>query len=602
MNITCEGYGIRLKWQDDRTATRSRRSNGTGRQPKKVKTTSLKTKKKNLSIPTSPPSLPTPPSTSFIANEQYSGSNSVTTTQHAVVVKSPINNDHNVNKGIPATTLPTPTSPFYTVPQNENSSSHSILHSDTLSSASDTQPYYKLTSGNSSTSASTCYTFQPPLSTGMPTPTSSSVSSSSSVTTSNNSYPPHVTDNHHHNSVKTDNPTLKQALADGTENLLLNHFTNVMATELTVINTFSNNIYKKVICPLYQNDDSLRFALCGLSARQLAQYYSAYSSMSVEFKVEALKALRQKLTWHDLDLPSLSTIVTLALHEVYEGNAEIWKKHIEGAVHGALSSKNGRESESLLSQSNEDSNVRRMMYILEYHDIMSSLVSRTKPAMYGRFTLPWNYEDEKSADSSFLATVCPLYRAASAISLLAYELQSSGDGGLFIASDSSLWPSDLATKIQDVQYMLSIWSPYSESMQCDALNTSYVLKYATNLYFLMKLDATEFSKLDHSKNVKSIVKEAMNCFRKISLQSSCNVCHPWPLWQVGIMCEDEADQQLIVARLEQLKWRSNKMSIQTIIDFLYLLWGLRKDASYASMSFRDLLQETSERTPALILL
>lgn len=380
---------------------------------------------------------------------------------------------------------------------------------------------------------------------------------------------------------------------DGTEKLLLNHFTNVMSSELSVLSSFSNiNIYREIMCPLYDSNEALRYALCGLSARQLAQYYPEYTSMSVEFKLEALKSLRQKLITSELDLPSLSTIVTLALHEAYEGNGQIWKAHIEGAVQGILCGNN-----SILSKSVEDKNVRRLLYVLEYHNIMSSLVSGSKPALCERFTLPWNLEGRKGADNAFLASVGPLYRAVASISSMAYDLNNAS---VFYASDSSIWPCTVLHGVQDIQYVLSIWTPCA-GMQPDAENTALALKYATCLYFGMRMDINELSGAEVGPKLKQLVAQGLNALKRTSLQSSCNVFHPWPLWQLGIMCEHPDDQQFIMSRLQQLKSNSNKQSLQTIIDFLSLFWSYRKNPNYSLFSIRQLLQLTYTQSPLLVL-
>jgi hypothetical protein len=392
---------------------------------------------------------------------------------------------------------------------------------------------------------------------------------------------------------KCDNPTIKMANIDGTESLLLNHFTNVMSSELSVLASFSNiNIYREIMGPLYDSNEALRYALCGLSARQLAQYYPEYSSISVEFKLEALKSLRQNLVTSEMDLPSLSTVVTLALHEVYEGNGQIWKAHIEGAVQGILCGNN-----TMLSKSVEDKNVRRLLYVLEYHNIMSSLVSGSKPTLCERFTLPWNLEGRKGADNAFLASVGPLYRAVASISSMAYDLNTLS---VFYASDSTTWPCSTLHRIQDIQYVLGIWTP-CVGMQPDAENTALALKYATCLYLAMRMDINELSNAEVGPKLKPLVAHGIDALKKTSLQSSCNVFHPWPLWQLGIMCEQPEDKEFIMSRLEQLKVNSNKYSLQTIIDFLSLFWSYRKNSNYSLFSIRQLLQLTSTQSPLLVL-
>ncbi|CAN6674711.1 hypothetical protein TRVA0_062S00166 [Trichomonascus vanleenenianus] len=572
LQIACEGYGIRLKWQDEQTPQKK------GRKRNYTLTASPPTN--GNSIPSTPAEAPSSYQQSVLNSEQLNGY------QH-VLGFSKVPNNTQVNQA------------------NQISHMNQIEDSDFIySSPSTTSP--SMSAGAPMTPPmNPPYTSPyfdntpPPITFPQPTVPLPSPASANNIV-ANDIFPIA-------NSFFSQSAPAKSSIPDkkkSNESILLTHFLRSLVHELNAIEPSTNfNYFRDMLFPLHQSCESLKNALCGLSARHMSQLYPEYISRAMEYKVEALRCLREELLCSHFNMKSLTTILILGVQEVYESNHETWRQHVEGAMRGILGN-----DKRLLRQAESDPFASMTVAYLEYQDTMCHLLTGG-PTLLSRFGSEVPQWGTKTGP--FIRTIGPLYKSLAQISLVAYELSNAiapayvaGQhmkriAPVFAAIDFLQWPPHLTENRFDIQIALNMWLP-EQPLNSSDYAAVRVLKYATELYYLMRFDATEFGQ-HLSANIETIVSDALGFVSAIPTFSSASALLSWPMWQIGIACESHEHQQQVLTMLEQCKWKTNKLSLQSIIDFLQLLWFFRRDPQYAGYSYRELLTMTMQQTPPVIL-
>lgn len=160
------------------------------------------------------------------------------------------------------------------------------------------------------------------------------------------------------------------------ETHLMTHFmTDICNNNISLSMYTIKNVFSEVVLPLYPENECLKFALCGLSARFISQFNSKYESLSVKYKVDSIKSLRENLILAPSSLTSLSTIMVLATQEAFESNYANWKQHVSGAIQGVMGSSPITNVQSM------DPKFKIMLSALEYHDITCSILSELPPML-----------------------------------------------------------------------------------------------------------------------------------------------------------------------------------------------------------------------------
>ncbi|ANB16014.1 hypothetical protein AWJ20_3665 [Sugiyamaella lignohabitans] len=382
------------------------------------------------------------------------------------------------------------------------------------------------------------------------------------------------------------------------ENRLLTHFSTTVAEQLSPLETSAINVYRDIMIPF--TSDSVKYAICAVSAANIATTSTTemdYSEVAVQYKVAAIKDLREKLASRNgyFDQDDLSTSLLLATLEAMEGNFTSWQNHISGAIRGVFSmDKTGPE-------------VHELMNLMEYHDAVSSILSPAGPLLA-------QTGDEKYQSSnillrgidntSFSSVVSSLYRIVSTISTLActattFVGPTSASAGPFNIPNDSLWTQSMLNNRMDIFLFLDLWTVSPLNMTADAYNATMVLKHCLSLYCYTRLDSRQLG-AELSAEVLAILSQASYHLQQISPSNGINSILIWPLWQMGILADSPADQFDILDRLDQIRLTLRKPAVHTVTTFLTTFWERRRGSLYTRATRRsDLNAVTNSVSPVI---
>lgn len=316
---------------------------------------------------------------------------------------------------------------------------------------------------------------------------------------------------------------------------LLNHFSTVVAEDLSPMDAFSVNIYREIMIPF--SSKSVQHAMCGLAAAHMAVSMPEYAPLAAEYKLEAIRSLYEKLQVDSYDHDALSTSLLLATQEALEGNFVSWKSHVTGAVRGVI--------DGPLTSSTEPG-VRAMVDLLQYHDIMSSMFSTEGPLLANQYMdcLLFQGMDEMSLGR----TAISLFRIAGAISALA----ARGD-----VNDDTLMAQQL-----DIQLILGVWSISPNNLTPEMYDAAHIIKYAVQIYYYLKLSP----KTTDNEQLTAAISQALYHLGRIPTSSGVNSILTWPLFQIATASKDASLRQLMINRLEQIPFTIHRSHIRQVID------------------------------------
>lgn len=371
----------------------------------------------------------------------------------------------------------------------------------------------------------------------------------------------------------------------------------------------SSNAYQ-VILDMMNGNDPIRLGICCLSACSLAHQnvQPQLSTLSVQFKVMALHSLRQHLEFRSFDVCALAAGLLLSLQEVLECNFDGWRKHLDGIAHGLFASQ-------MVTQPTirQDTRVRPLLRELLYNDVMSTITSGLAPAAVSFDISYWTSD----LNLDFTGSSCHLIHYAAMVSSVATRLTQIVPPvnflqGINMPMESrpiitripysvNSWPQGLLESKRNIESLIRSWK-CPPTAGVDDQQTLWLLKYALDLYFLLRLDVTEYG-LQLSHNIVDVVSNAIETFKQVSSTSQSTHLHLWPLYQVGMVCEKDEHRDVIVDRLQIYRTQNprHRLRLDVILDTLKDIWSYRDSPISAGCSYRELIAMGMKGKPVAIL-
>uniref|UniRef100_A0A060SYY1 ARAD1C04444p n=1 Tax=Blastobotrys adeninivorans TaxID=409370 RepID=A0A060SYY1_BLAAD len=370
----------------------------------------------------------------------------------------------------------------------------------------------------------------------------------------------------------------------------------------------SSNAYE-VIFAMMNGNGPIRLGICCLSACSLAHlnFQPQLSTLSVQFKVMALHSLRQHLEFRSFDVYALAAGLLLSLQEVLECNFDGWRKHLDGIAHGLSASR-------IVTQTiSQHIRIRPLLLEFLYNDVLSTITSGLAPAAVSLDISYWTSD----LDLDTTGSSCYLIHSAAMVSSVATRLiqmvpQADLLQGISIPMESrpiitripysaNSWPQWLLESKRCIESFIRSWKcPTTATV--DDQQTLWLLKYALDLYYLLRLDVTEYG-IQLSHNIVGLVSNAIERFKKVSPTSQSTHLHLWPLYQVGMVCEKDEHRNVIVNRLQIYRTQNprHQLRLDVVLDTLKDIWSYRDSPISAGCSYRELIAMGMKGKPIAIL-
>ncbi len=417
---------------------------------------------------------------------------------------------------------------------------------------------------------------------------------------------------------------------NGADVFLLQHYFFTVSSLLSSTPDRSVNTYVSTILPLMLEHDCLLDTVLALSAVHLSSRFpNSFSIYGEKLKGDGMRGLIQRLDkcrdkWWDDGV--LATIIMFGLLEVFDANASLWSRHLEGA--GSLvaayleraATATPSAFESYAHYDNPTS--RKLLDIYAYHEVLASISLRRAPRLPSSFLsargppgnrpqLQWS--DTGNAD---LCGVLGVQEGSNDMAAVAGE-EDSGQWSAFArqpqsksvfltAVDSLLsLVAELArvrsscrtdsaeTRLQTATIVerLRRWRCPGVGYSNETCNTAEAMRQAGILFYHLSfpeepngLHCETYAvardiisrRVDEARHEKSTAAGTIvECLRVIPPSHSVVASHIWPLYMAGVATSDEEQRMFIRTRLDDMARVRGMKSIVQMRETLSQVWAGR---------------------------
>ncbi|OAA58917.1 Fungal Zn binuclear cluster domain containing protein [Niveomyces insectorum RCEF 264] len=425
---------------------------------------------------------------------------------------------------------------------------------------------------------------------------------------------------------------------------LLQHYVFTVAGLLCSTPDRAVNTYTTTVLPLMLEHHCLLDTVLALSAVHLASRYPVstvqFSVRGTYLKGAGMRGLINRLnvsghhqdggydysincTKHRpryLDEGTLATIIMLSILEVFEANASLWSRHLEGAsslLAAYMESNGGTGSSSTL---NETPTIRKLLDIYAYHEVLASVAWRRAPRIPASFydagpgrnrsleedtmsvlrtTIDhvvdgnnntttigtgtctaageWKaFAQQPEKNTVFLPAVDSLLSLVAQLATVHSARTEQGKRTNSIRSGSDAHTDQYISSAAAVVDKLRRWHCPDRGYSIETRCTAEAMRQAGILFYYWTMGGDN-AKMDTFETV-SAVHTIMASIGRVSVRHPVVASHIWPLYMAGLAATDEAQRAFIRQRLDDMIEVRGIKSITQLRVTLEHMWTSRTTA------------------------
>ncbi|OBT74420.1 hypothetical protein VF21_06561 [Pseudogymnoascus sp. 05NY08] len=346
------------------------------------------------------------------------------------------------------------------------------------------------------------------------------------------------------------------------ERILLKYYVEHLAPLCSILQGGKND-FRNVLLPMAIDDSSLLYALftyASIHVPSSGPVPSITPLMRLKFEIQAAHGLSEAIRLNSVSESSIACALICSTAEVVSGDTRRWLLHLQGAGH-LLNQLGGPEK---LCQTSDG---RFLMRNFAYHDIMAAFSTGGRPIFRGLYWLD---------DSCFTSPDCLMgiaHAILGHISDICYFMADIRDRGCVDADFSAGVINEGETLAQALRSQAltdckTLGSTEHESLVCHA--ETYRFSALLHLYrFLSRFSADETS---YDMQISECIQNIMGHLYQVPYDLSCEVGLVFPLFMVGVGCEDDDTRTYIRRRLDNIERWTKFQHVVRIRELLELLW------------------------------
>lgn len=387
-----------------------------------------------------------------------------------------------------------------------------------------------------------------------------------------------------------------------TDVFLLQHYFFTISSLLSSTPDRTVNTYLSTVLPLMLEHDFLLKIVLALSAVHLSSRFpDQFTVYADKLKGCGMRGLIDRLgcdkTRRDnypqvsaslsselWDEGVLATIIMLGILEVFEANACLWSRHLEGAA--SFLATYLERSSSIQPTQHDMPTSRKLLEIYAYHEVLASIALGRVPRLPSSFMRRIPAPDE--------ATVCV---GTDAVQWSAYATRPEKRSVFLSAVDSLLsLVAELATirsssghndrlaqeSAAHIVVELRRWQCPDVQYSVETRNTAEAMRQAGVLFYYLT-----WGENNTSYEALSAVDTIVQCLQVIPVQHSAVASHVWPLYMAGLAATHKHQRVSILQRLEEMVAVRGIRSIVQVRDTLTDIWKHRQGDSVRSVRFNN---------------
>ncbi|CAK7227120.1 hypothetical protein SCUCBS95973_006435 [Sporothrix curviconia] len=408
---------------------------------------------------------------------------------------------------------------------------------------------------------------------------------------------------------------------NGMDVFLLQHYFFTVSSLLSSTPDRSVNTYVSTILPLMLEHECLLNTVLALSAVHLgSRFPGSFSVYGEKLKGDGMRGLIQRLDqcreqqqWDD---GVLATIIMFGLLEVFDANASLWSRHLQGA--GSLLAAHLERAAATTTTTTTTTTTpsalvtlcgnltsptwRKLLDIYAYHEVLAAISLRRAPRLPSSFlsaarkppesqlSSQWP-EDEGGAGhgegqwSAFAGQ--PLKQS---VFLSAVDSLLSLVAELARIRSSCPAPSESEEARRHtavVAHRLRLWRcPAGVGYSDETCNTAEAMRQAGLLFYHLAFAGMELradvqleARVEEARfESEQAVRTIIACLGAISPAHSVVASHIWPLYMAGVAASDEGQRMFIRNRLDDMARVRGMKSIVQVRETLGQVWAGRGTA------------------------
>lgn len=353
-------------------------------------------------------------------------------------------------------------------------------------------------------------------------------------------------------------------------------------------------------CKIYE---PLMFAVGNIGARTANTVSD--SQMAVDFKIKALNLLRQDLVNHGISESAVLCMLLLGYIELNESNFDAWGQHLDGAAKGILEILN--RIPEILEKPHEHKNFITILDAMARQDILYCLFFTQRPRLHKIYSI---YRENLEAPSSSKQTLATFEYHLTSLLVTASEIIGLGADLMeqfplvsykipikfptYYSVDKAQFTPEITERCNNIWKKLNALFPMPDDGVSQIYAISVASKQAITVYFLLRLDSTEFL-YEISPKLRAIGELGVRMLTRSPLNFTRFKSYTTVIWALGITADSIQTREVLMNEINRYYSHNPRTSMYALMNFLREFWKARDSEQYRDYTYRDLLYIVGEQ-------